>query len=185
MHGFEKTLEKQVGLVQFERVSANKASGSKEASETRLKFRSAAEAIELLRWDQGFEPSEFFVVCEQAEGVETVPLESFEPNGARSWSSVRAILRGERSVWDRELAFDGLDEQRGLKVERPRAQRVRRVAKLRCTVCGQPFETVPDEGGARTQSYVEDCAVCCRPHRVNARFDEEQMRWFIELEAES
>ena len=185
MHGFEKTLEKQVGLVQFERVSANNASGSKEASETRLKFRSAAEAIELLRWDQGFEPSEFFVVCEQAEGVETVPLESFEPNGARSWSSVRAILRGERSVWDRELAFDGLDEQRGLKVERPRAQRVRRVAKLRCTVCGQPFETVPDEGGARTQSYVEDCAVCCRPHRVNARFDEEQMRWFIELEAES
>lgn len=185
MHGFEKTLEKQVGLVQLERVSANKASGSKEASQPRLKFRSAAEAVELLLWDQGFEPSEFSVVCEQAEGVETVPLESFEPNGARSWSSVRSILRGERTVWDRGLELDRLEEQRGVKVEQPRAPRVRRGAKLRCTVCAQPFETVPDEGGARTQSYVEDCAVCCRPHRVNARFDEEQMRWFIELEAES
>jgi hypothetical protein len=182
LHGFEKTLEKQVGLVQLERVTANKESGPRGASG---KFRSAAEAIELLRWDQGFEPSEFSVVCEQSDGLETVPLESFEPNGALPWSSVRSILRGERAVWDRELALDRLEEERGVKLERQRAPRVRQRAKLRCTVCAQPFETVPDEGGARTQSYVEDCAVCCRPHRVNARFDEAQMSWVIELEAES
>lgn len=42
---------------------------------------------------------------------------------------------------------------------------------LRCPYCGESFETSVD-CSAGSQSYVEDCAVCCRPIEVRVRVDE-------------
>lgn len=33
---------------------------------------------------------------------------------------------------------------------------------VQCPYCGEPFETVVDFSSGST-SYIEDCAVCCRP----------------------
>jgi uncharacterized Zn finger protein len=38
-----------------------------------------------------------------------------------------------------------------------------------CPYCGEPLTFVIDETGGRTQAYVEDCQVCCRPIQVSAR----------------
>lgn len=35
-----------------------------------------------------------------------------------------------------------------------------------CPYCGEPLELTVDEYGGRSQSYIEDCAVCCRPIEV-------------------
>lgn len=35
-----------------------------------------------------------------------------------------------------------------------------------CPYCGEPVELTIDEGGGDSQSYVEDCPVCCRPWQV-------------------
>jgi hypothetical protein len=32
-----------------------------------------------------------------------------------------------------------------------------------CPFCGEPEDVVVDRGGGRTQTYTEDCPVCCRP----------------------
>ena len=36
-----------------------------------------------------------------------------------------------------------------------------------CPYCGEPVSVWLDEGGGDNQSYVEDCAVCCRPWQVH------------------
>ncbi len=35
-----------------------------------------------------------------------------------------------------------------------------------CPYCGEPVSLDVDEFGGRRQSYVEDCAVCCRAMEV-------------------
>lgn len=40
-----------------------------------------------------------------------------------------------------------------------------------CPYCGELNEIAVDPGGGAVQSYVEDCHVCCRPWRVDVRFD--------------
>jgi hypothetical protein len=35
-----------------------------------------------------------------------------------------------------------------------------------CPYCGEPLTFEVDEFGGRRQSYVEDCAVCCRPIEI-------------------
>jgi len=42
-----------------------------------------------------------------------------------------------------------------------------------CPYCGEPITLWIDEGGGRSQRYVEDCAVCCRPIEVYASTDED------------
>ncbi len=37
---------------------------------------------------------------------------------------------------------------------------------LTCPCCGESVDLVIDEGGGSSQSYVEDCPVCCRPWQV-------------------
>ena len=41
---------------------------------------------------------------------------------------------------------------------------------IHCPYCGEAFETVAD-ASAGSQSYVEDCAVCCRPIEVTLQAD--------------
>jgi hypothetical protein len=36
------------------------------------------------------------------------------------------------------------------------------VRTIQCPYCGEPFDTVVDFSSGST-SYIEDCAVCCRP----------------------
>ncbi|TAH46980.1 MAG: CPXCG motif-containing cysteine-rich protein [Gammaproteobacteria bacterium] len=42
---------------------------------------------------------------------------------------------------------------------------------LHCPYCGEGFATTVD-CSAGAQSYIEDCAVCCRPIEVRVRVDE-------------
>ncbi len=50
---------------------------------------------------------------------------------------------------------------------------------LTCPYCGEPLETDPDPGGATEQEYIEDCAVCCRPVRFVATYDEETSEYVV------
>lgn len=38
-----------------------------------------------------------------------------------------------------------------------------------CPYCGEHAEIFIDVGGGNSQSYVEDCPVCCRPWDVNVQ----------------
>jgi hypothetical protein len=40
-----------------------------------------------------------------------------------------------------------------------------------CPYCGEPISLWIDETGGRTQTYIEDCAVCCKPIQIVARYD--------------
>lgn len=42
---------------------------------------------------------------------------------------------------------------------------------IHCPYCGEGFETSVD-CSAGSQSYVEDCAICCRPIEVRLSVDE-------------
>jgi transcription elongation factor Elf1 len=41
-----------------------------------------------------------------------------------------------------------------------------------CPYCGERYAT-PVDLSAGSQSYVEDCAVCCRPIEIAVRVDED------------
>jgi hypothetical protein len=41
-------------------------------------------------------------------------------------------------------------------------------ALIHCPYCGESFETAIDLS-AGSQSYIEDCAVCCRPIEIALR----------------
>lgn len=41
-----------------------------------------------------------------------------------------------------------------------------------CSFCGEQIEIELDPSAARTQRYVEDCQVCCRPLVITVGFDE-------------
>jgi len=38
------------------------------------------------------------------------------------------------------------------------------MAEYRCAVCGETNETIIDESAGETQTYIEDCQICCRPN---------------------
>ena len=39
--------------------------------------------------------------------------------------------------------------------------------EVRCPFCGRKDAVTFDEGGGETQTYVEDCSVCCKPRVVH------------------
>ena len=43
---------------------------------------------------------------------------------------------------------------------------------LHCPYCGEAFETTVDLS-AGSQSYIEDCAVCCQPINVRIRVSDD------------
>ncbi len=43
---------------------------------------------------------------------------------------------------------------------------------IQCPYCGESFETTLDLS-AGSQSYIEDCAICCRPIEIALRVDED------------
>jgi hypothetical protein len=42
-----------------------------------------------------------------------------------------------------------------------------------CPYCGEENEIEIDPSAGRSQAYVEDCQVCCRPWQVQVRLDED------------
>jgi hypothetical protein len=42
-----------------------------------------------------------------------------------------------------------------------------------CSICGVENETLIDPSAGLRQTYVEDCAVCCRPQVLTILIDEE------------
>ncbi len=46
-------------------------------------------------------------------------------------------------------------------------------AETTCPHCGEPISLWLDEAGGRSQSYVEDCSVCCRPLQLHVHVDED------------
>jgi hypothetical protein len=43
--------------------------------------------------------------------------------------------------------------------------------EVECPYCGEVVAIALDVDGGATQSYVEDCQVCCRPWQVHVRLD--------------
>ena len=54
----------------------------------------------------------------------------------------------------------------------------------RCAVCGEENETLIDVSAGAVQSYVEDCAICCRPNILRIRVDESAGTISVETEFE-
>ena len=49
-----------------------------------------------------------------------------------------------------------------------------RSTHVHCPYCGAEVEMLVDPGGGESQSYVEDCEVCCQPWHVHVTFVEGQ-----------
>lgn len=48
-------------------------------------------------------------------------------------------------------------------------------AEYFCAFCGEPNTTFIDISAGLTQSYVEDCQVCCRPNHLYVTIDEDTL----------
>ncbi len=46
-------------------------------------------------------------------------------------------------------------------------------ATQQCPYCGEQVEVAADPIGVASESYIEDCPVCCRPWTVQVSRDEE------------
>jgi hypothetical protein len=57
-------------------------------------------------------------------------------------------------------------------------------AGFQCAGCGQWNETTVDASAGRSQRYVEDCQVCCKPNLLRAVWDSETDEFFISAELE-
>jgi hypothetical protein len=52
-----------------------------------------------------------------------------------------------------------------------------------CGACGEDIVVPLDASAGASQSYVEDCPVCCRPNQISVEFDEDgTARVWAELE---
>ncbi|MEL6780613.1 MAG: CPXCG motif-containing cysteine-rich protein [Cyanobacteria bacterium J06597_16] len=55
-------------------------------------------------------------------------------------------------------------------------------AEYHCAFCGEPSTTFVDLSAGSTQSYIEDCQVCCRPNILYVTFDEETLEVTIQTD---
>ncbi len=53
-----------------------------------------------------------------------------------------------------------------------------------CAGCGEWNTTAIDESAGRTQSYIEDCQVCCKPNILHVAYDTSREEFFITAELE-
>ena len=54
-----------------------------------------------------------------------------------------------------------------------------------CAFCGEDNDVLVDPGGARRQTFTEDCAVCCRPNLITLAFDGDDIRLDVTQEYEA
>ena len=75
---------------------------------------------------------------------------------------------------ERDDPDDADDDDPDLDADFPRGDGTADTAAVAyCPYCGELNELAVDPGGGSSQSYVEDCHVCCRPWRVTVAFDRE------------
>jgi hypothetical protein len=55
---------------------------------------------------------------------------------------------------------------------------------FQCAGCGEWNATSVDDSAGRTQSYVEDCQVCCKPNLLRIEYDPAQQEFVITAELE-
>ena len=55
---------------------------------------------------------------------------------------------------------------------------------FQCAGCGEWNTTTVDDSAGRTQSYVEDCQVCCKPNLLHIEYDSAQLKFVIAAELE-
>ena len=55
---------------------------------------------------------------------------------------------------------------------------------FQCASCGEWNDTSVDESGGRSQQYVEDCQVCCKPNLLQVSFDADAEEFVIHAELE-
>jgi cysteine-rich CPXCG protein len=54
-----------------------------------------------------------------------------------------------------------------------------------CPSCLETVDSYPDPGGGHDQTYVEDCAVCCRPNVLRAVWNDAAGQWTLDASRES
>ncbi|MEM6836346.1 MAG: CPXCG motif-containing cysteine-rich protein [Cyanobacteria bacterium P01_C01_bin.120] len=52
-------------------------------------------------------------------------------------------------------------------------------AEYTCAFCGEPNTAFIDVSAGLTQSYIEDCQVCCRPNQLYITIDEDTLEIVI------
>jgi hypothetical protein len=57
--------------------------------------------------------------------------------------------------------------------------------EYQCPYCGEMVDTWPDRGGGKSQSYIEDCPVCCRPNNILAEYDPDTDEYIITVGREA
>jgi len=55
---------------------------------------------------------------------------------------------------------------------------------FQCAGCGEWNATIVDDTAGRSQSYVEDCQVCCKPNLLRIAYDFDQQEFVISAELE-
>lgn len=43
--------------------------------------------------------------------------------------------------------------------------------EYRCAYCGEVNHTFVDPSQGKTQKYIEDCQICCRPNQLSISYD--------------
>ena len=55
---------------------------------------------------------------------------------------------------------------------------------FQCAGCGEWNTITVDDSAGRSQSYVEDCQVCCKPNLLRLEYDSAQEGFVITAELE-
>ncbi len=55
---------------------------------------------------------------------------------------------------------------------------------FQCAGCGEWNETTVDSSAGRTQQYVEDCQICCKPNVLSISWDTELEEFLISAQLE-
>jgi Cysteine-rich CPXCG len=57
-------------------------------------------------------------------------------------------------------------------------------AGFQCAGCGEWNETSVDESAGASQSYIEDCQVCCKPNLLRISYDPGTAEFLITAQLE-
>jgi len=55
---------------------------------------------------------------------------------------------------------------------------------FQCAGCGEWNETTVDDSAGRSQTYVEDCQICCQPNVLRLEWDQQAQDYVIHSELE-
>lgn len=53
-------------------------------------------------------------------------------------------------------------------------------ASFRCAYCGEQNHTVVDPSQGKTQTYIEDCQICCQPNKLVVQYDQWSSEYAIQ-----